>query len=316
MQVALLDDYQNVALALAPWDTLLPNARVVAFDDTLREESSIVQRLRDFDAIVAMRERTPFPKSLLERLPRLKLLVTTGMRNAAIDLAAATARNVLVCGTELLGYPTSELVWGLILGLARNIPSEARAMGDGGWQTTIGIGLRGKTLGLVGLGKLGGEVAVIGRAFQMNVIGWSPNLTEARASAVGVRHVTRSELFQESDFVSIHLVLGERSRGLVGQEELSLMKPSSFLVNTSRGPIIDETALLAALQTKSIAGAALDVFCEEPLPADHALRQLRNCLLTPHLGYVTVENYRLAYSQAAEDIAAFLAGKPIRVLTS
>ena len=316
MQVAILDDYQSVAIALAPWDTLPPTVKVVPFHDTLGEESSIAQRLRDFEIIVAMRERTAFPKSLLERLPNLKLLVTTGMRNASIDLAAAAARKILVCGTELLGYPTAELVWGLILGLARNIPSEVRAMQDGAWQTTLGIGLRGKTLGVLGLGRLGSEVAAVGKAFQMNVIGWSPNLTEERASAMGVRYADKSGLFREVDFLSIHLVLGERSRGLVGRRELSLMKPSAFLINTSRGPIVDEEALLHALQARSIAGAALDVYCEEPLPALHPLRRLRNVLLTPHLGYVTVENYRLAYGQAAEDIAAFLAGRPIRVLTS
>jgi len=316
MRVAILDDYQNAATTLAPWNTLPPTVRVVAFHDTLGEESAIVQRLRDFEIIVAMRERTAFPKSLLERLPNLKLLVTTGMRNAAIDLTAAAACNVLVCGTELLGYPTAELVWGLILGLARNIPNEAHAMRDGAWQTTLGVGLRGKTLGLLGLGRLGSEVAAIGEAFQMNVIAWSPNMSESRASAVGVRYASKSELFREADVLSIHLVLGERSRGLVGQQELSLMKPSAFLVNTSRGPIVDEAALLNTLRARSIAGAALDVYGEEPLPPRHPLRELSNVLLTPHLGYVTVENYRLAYGQAVENIAGFLAGRPVRVLTA
>jgi phosphoglycerate dehydrogenase-like enzyme len=315
MQIAILDDYQNAALSLAPWNSLPPELRVTSFHDTLREESALADRLRPFEILVAMRERTPFPRTLFERLPKLKLLVTTGMRNAAIDLAAATARNVTVCGTDLLGYPTAELAWGLVLSLARHIPGEAESMRHGGWQTTLGVGLRGKTLGLLGLGRLGSEMAAIGRAFQMRVMAWSPNLTEERAGAAGVQLATKDSLFREADFLSIHLVLGDRSRGLVGAQELSLMKPSAYLVNTSRGPILDETALLAALEASAIAGAALDVYGEEPLPPEHRLRRLPNVLLTPHLGYVTVENYRLAYGQAVEDIAAFLGGAPVRVLT-
>jgi phosphoglycerate dehydrogenase-like enzyme len=316
MQIAILDDYQNVALSLASWNSLPPALKLRAFRDTLRDEAALAERLRPFDIIVAMRERTPFPRTLFERLPNLKLLVTTGMRNAAIDLAAAGACKVTVCGTELLGYPTAELAWGLILGLARSIPAEAQNMREGLWQTTVGIGLRGKVLGLLGLGRLGMEVAAIGKAFQMRVISWSPNLTAERAGAAGVRLAGKEELFREADVLSVHLVLGERSRGLVGAHELSLMKPSAYLVNTSRGPIIEEAALLAALEARKIAGAALDVYGEEPLPAQHRLRQLPNVLLTPHLGYVTTENYRLAYGQAVEDIAAFLRGTPIRVLSA
>ena len=237
-----------------------------------------------------MRERTPFPRTLLERLPTLKLLVTTGMRNAAIDLAAAAARQVTVCGTDLLGYPTAELAWGLILGLARNIPAEVEGMRQGGWQTTLGVGLRGKTLGLLGLGRLGSGMAAIAKAFQMELLAWSPNLTAERAGTAGVQLATRDSLFREADFLSIHMVLGERTRGLVGAHELSLMKPSAYLINTSRGPIVDEAALLAVLEAKAIAGAALDVYGEEPLPQEHQLRQLSDVLLTPHLGYVIRES--------------------------
>jgi phosphoglycerate dehydrogenase-like enzyme len=315
MQIAILDDYQNMALSLAPWSSLPPELRVTSFQDTLREEAAVADRLRPFEIIVAMRERTLFPRTLFERLPNLKLLVTTGMRNAAIDLAAAAAQQVTVCGTDLLGYPTAELAWGLILGLARDIAGEAAGMREGGWQTSLGVGLRGKTLGLLGLGRLGSEMAGIGKAFQMKVTAWSPNLTAERAASAGVELASKDSLFREADFLSIHMVLGERSRGLVGAHELSLMKPSSYLVNTSRGPIADEAALLAALEAKAIAGAALDVYGEEPLPPDHRLRRLANVLLTPHLGYVTLENYRLAYGQAVEDIAAFLRGAPVRVLT-
>jgi phosphoglycerate dehydrogenase-like enzyme len=316
VEVAILDDYQGTSLTLAPWNALPAGVRVRAFQDTLHDEAALAHRLLPFNIVVAMRERTSFNRSIFERLPNLKLLVTTGMRNAAIDLAAAAANRVTVCGTDLLGYPTAELTWGLIIALARNIPRESRSMLDGAWQTTLGITLRGKTLSVLGLGRLGSEVAAIGKAFQMNVIGWSPNLTSERANTLGVRFVTKSELFRAADFLSIHLVLGDRSRGLVGATELSLMKHSAFLVNTSRGPIIDERALVAALEARAIAGAALDVFNEEPLPAHHRLRQLPNALLTPHLGYVTKENFHLAYGQAIEDIAAFLSGAPIRVLNA
>ena len=316
MRAAILDDYQNAALVSAPWDRLGPQVQLTIFDDTLKDETSIAQRLRDFEIIVAMRERTPFTGSLLEQLPELRLLVTTGMRNAAIDLAAAARRNILVCGTDLLGYPTAELAWGLIIALARNIASEDRGMRDGRWQTTLGAGLRQKTLGILGLGKLGGEVASFAKAFQMKVIAWSPNLDEERAQRLSVQYVGKDELFRAADFLTIHMVLSARSRGLVGERELSLMKPTAYLINTSRGPIVDEDALLDILDRRGIAGAALDVYAEEPLPPDHRLRRLDNVLMTPHLGYVTAENYRLAYSQVVEDILAFLAGKPIRLLTA
>lgn len=314
IQIAVLDDYQGVALAMADWGSLGGDARTHAFKAPFADAQDAAARLRDFDIVVAMRERTPFPRALLEQLPRLKLLITTGMRNAAIDVAAAAERGVLVCGTDLLPYPTAELAWGLILAVARHIPREDRILRDGSWQTTLGVGLRGKTLGVVGLGRLGGEVARIGKAFQMEVIAWSENLTAERAAGFGATRVEKAELFARADIVTIHQVLSARTRGLVAAAELAAMKPTAYLVNTSRGPIVDERALIAALEGRRIAGAALDVYDREPLPPDHPLRRLENVVMTPHLGYVTVENYRLAYGQAVEDIRAFLAGNPIRVL--
>jgi phosphoglycerate dehydrogenase-like enzyme len=261
-----------------------------------------------------MRERTPFPRALLERLPRLRLLVTTGMRNAAIDLQAAADRGVLVCGTGGLPYPTAELAWGLVLALARRIPREDRATREGRWQETVGLGLNGKTLGVLGLGTLGSRVARFGRAFEMDVLAWSQNLTAERAAEIGAVRVDRDELLARSDVVTIHLVLSERTRGLIGARELGLMKRTAYLVNTSRGPIVDEAALVRALRDGTIAGAGLDVYDEEPLPPDHALRGLPNTVITPHLGYVTEETYRIFYGQALEDILAYLRGEPVRVL--
>jgi phosphoglycerate dehydrogenase-like enzyme len=247
-------------------------------------------------------------------LPNLRLLVTAGMRNASIDIAAATERKVQVCGTDMLPYPTAELAWGLIIALARQIPREDRAVRTGNWQTTLGIGLKGKTLGLVGLGKLGAQVAQIGKAFGMKLIAWSQNLTAERAAEAGATMVSKDQLFAESDFVSIHLVLSPRTRGIVGAAELARMKPTAYLVNTSRGPIVDEAALLTALRADRIAGAGLDVFEPEPLPAGHPLLGLDNTVITPHLGYVTEENYRLLYGQAVENIRAFVEGKVLRPL--
>jgi len=314
IQIAVLDDYQGIALAIADWGSLGRDVRTCALAEPFADAQDAAARLREFDIVVAMRERTPFPRALLEQLPRLRLLVTTGMRNAAIDVKAAAERGVLVCGTEMLPYPTAELTWGLILALARHIPGEDRALREGSWQTSLGIGLRGKTLGILGLGRLGGEVARIGKAFQMDVIAWSENLTAERAATIGATRVEKEELFRRADFVTIHLVLSARTRGLVGAAEFSAMKPTAYLVNTSRGPVVDERALLAALEGRRIAGAALDVYDREPLPRYHPLRRLDNVVMTPHLGYVTVENYRLAYGQAVEDVRAFLAGAPIRVL--
>jgi phosphoglycerate dehydrogenase-like enzyme len=315
MRLAILDDYQNASLSAADWASLAPAVVVEPFHEVLPGEDAAADRLRDFEIIVAMRERTPFPRSLLERLPKLKLLVTAGMRNAAIDMKAAAERGIVIAGTSMLPYPTAELTWGLILALARHIAREDQAMRTGGWQTTLGVGLRGKVLGVVGLGKLGSQVATVGKAFQMDVIAWSQNLTTERAAAAGVEAVEKEELFRRADFVTIHLLLSRRTRGLIGGAELGWMRPSAYLINTSRGPIVEESALVDALTARRIAGAALDVFDREPLPQDHALRRLDNVVLTPHLGYVTAENYREIYGQAIEDVRAFLAGKPLRVIS-
>ncbi|MBL4720768.1 MAG: D-2-hydroxyacid dehydrogenase family protein, partial [Alphaproteobacteria bacterium] len=257
MQVAVLDDYQNVSLELADWSQI--DAKTTVFNNPIGDNDAVVAALSGFDVIVCMRERTPFPASVIERLDNLKLLITTGMRNASIDMDAAKARNITVCGTQGKGSPTSELAWALILGLMKNIPSDDRSMREGGWQPNLGIDVMGKTLGLLGLGKLGGEVAKVGIAFGMNVVAWSTNLTDERAAEAGARRVEKDELFATSDVLSIHLILGDRSRGLVGARELGLMKPTSFLVNTSRGPIIDQDALIDTLQNKRIAGAGIDV---------------------------------------------------------
>jgi phosphoglycerate dehydrogenase-like enzyme len=314
IRVAVLDDYQGVALELGGSRPLPAGSEIVVFRDHLADEEALVERLASFEAIVAMRERTPFPKRLLERLPELRLLVTTGRRNAAIDVAAANALGIRVCGTDGLPYPTAELTWGLILALARRIPEEDRATRAGAWQTTVGVGLSGKTLGVLGLGRLGAQVARIGRAFDMRVIAWSQNLTAERAAREGAELVSREALFREADVLSVHLVLSERTRGLVGASELGAMKPSAFLINTSRGPIVDEAALIAALQRRAIAGAGLDVFDREPLPDAHVLRRLDRTVLTPHLGYVTRETYDIFYTQAFEDILSYLRGVPLREL--
>jgi phosphoglycerate dehydrogenase-like enzyme len=316
MRLAILDDYQNVALSMADWDGLRPSLQIQTFRDTLKSEDAVAERLRDFEIVVAMRERTAFRRSLLERLPKLKLLVTTGMVNASIDKKAAAERGIIVSGTTSLRHPTAELTWGLMLALARNITREDAGMRNGAWQTTVGISLHGKVLGILGLGKLGSQVAVFGKAFMMDVIAWSENLTIEHADSLGVQRVEKQELFRRADFLTIHTVLSKRTRGLVGPDELAAMKSTSYLINTSRGPIVEERALMAALETGKIAGAALDVYDLEPLPADHALRRLENVILTPHLGYVTDENYRAFYGEAAENVRAFLAGKPIRVLNS
>jgi phosphoglycerate dehydrogenase-like enzyme len=313
-RVAILDDYQTVARRMADWSSLPSGTDVVVFADHLKDAGALAARLADFDVVVAMRERTAFPRGLLERLPKLKLLVTTGMRNASIDVAAAIERGIVVCGTSGLPYPTAELTWGLILALARRIPTEDRATREGRWQVSCGLGLNGKTLGVIGLGGLGSRVAKIGRAFEMEVIAWSQNLTEARAAEVGAKLVSKDELLARADVASIHLVLSERTRGLIGARELSLMKSTAYLVNTSRGPIVDEGALVAAVRKGTIAGVGLDVYDDEPLELDHPLRNLPNTVITPHLGYVTEEGYRIFYGQALEDVRGWLAGQPLRVL--
>ena len=313
-RVAILDDYQGVALSMADWSSLGAGVSLHPFHERIGSEDELAERLRTFDVVVAMRERTPFPASLIERLPSLKLLVTTGRRNAAIDVKAAAARGIVVSGTATLGAPPVELTWGLILSLARHIPRESIAMRSGAWQTTVGVGLHGKTLGVIGLGRLGSDVARIGTAFGMSVVAWSQNLTREKTDPLGVELVDKESLFRRSDVVSVHLVLSDRTRGIVGERELALMKPTAFLINTARGPIVDEHALIHALRHSVITAAGLDVFDEEPLPVDHPFRRLENVVLTPHLGYVTAENYRLAYGEAVEDIRAFLAGSPVRVI--
>ena len=313
-RVAILDDYQGAAGRLADWESLSGQAEVVTFHDHLADPDRVAARLADFEAVVAMRERTPFPRGLLVRLPRLRLLVTTGMRNASIDLQAAADLGVTVCGTAGLPYPTAELAWGLILALARRIPQEDQATREGRWQETVGVGLNGKTLGVLGLGTLGTRVARIGRAFEMTVLAWSQNLTRERAAEVGATLVPKDELLSRADVVSIHLVLSQRTRGLVGARELGLMKRGALLVNTSREPIVDEAALVDALRAGRLAGAGLDVFDEEPLPLDHPFRRLPNTVITPHLGYVTEETYRIFFGQALEDILAYLQDAPVRVL--
>jgi phosphoglycerate dehydrogenase-like enzyme len=314
VRVAVLDDYQGVARHFGPWETLGDDVEVTVFHDHISNDGVLRDLLADFEVIVAMRERTPFTAKRLADLPNLKLLVTTGMGNAAIDMEAARERGVTVCGTGGLPSPTAELTWGLILALTRNILEEDRRIREGGWQRTIGPELAGRTLGIVGLGRLGTRVARIATAFEMDAIAWSENLTPEAAAAAGARAVARDELFATADIVTLHTRLSERTRGLVGARELALMKPTAFLVNTSRGPIVDEKALLTALHRGAIAGAALDVYDKEPLPQDHPLRAAPRTLLTPHLGYVTEGTYEVFYRDAVEDVAAFLRGEPVRVL--
>ena len=317
-RIAILDDYQRVARESADWASLDANGgphEVTVFEQHLgTDEAALAKALAPFEVIVAMRERTPFPASLLARLPALQLLVTTGLRNLAIDMDAARAQGITVCGTQMTGFAAFEHTWALILGAAKNIAAEDRSMRDGGWQAAPGFGLRGRTLGVLGLGKLGSQVAKIGVAFGMNVIAWSENLTDERATECGATRVTLDALLAESDVATIHLVLSDRTRDLIGARELALMKRTAWLVNTSRGPIVNEGALLAALQARSIGGAAIDVYDVEPLPADHPLRSCDNTLLTGHTGYVIEEAFGLSYGQAVEDIAAWMANDPVRVL--
>lgn len=313
-RIAILDDYQKVALECADWTSIPGDAEIQVFSEHLPGEDAVAEAIADFDVVVAMRERTPLPASLIDRLPSLRLIVTTGMRNASIDMQAAAARGVPVCGTAMLPYAAFEHAWALILALAKRIPREDRLMREGGWQAGVSDGLHGKTIGVLGLGKLGAKVARVAHAFDMRVIAWSQNMTDAQAAEHGATRVEKDDLFREADIVTIHLVLSDRTRGLVGARELSLMKPTAMLVNTSRGPIVDEAALIEALRSGRIAGAGLDVYDVEPLPADHPLRGLPNTVLTGHTGYVMLEGYALSYSEAVEDIQAWLAGRPVRVL--
>jgi phosphoglycerate dehydrogenase-like enzyme len=312
---AILDDYQGCALGFADWGSLA-GVQVRDFTDAIVTRDALVEQLAGFEIIVAMRERTRFDAALLARLPRLKLLVSTGMRNSAIDVQAAAARGITVCGTSGLSYPAPELTWGLLLALARNIPADVASVRAGEkWQTRIGIGLSGKTLGIVGLGSIGSRIARYGRAFDMPVLAWSRSLTDERCQAVGAeRAASLDALLQSADIVTLHVVLSHSTRGLIGARELDLLKPTALLVNTSRGPVIDEPALLQALAENRIAGAALDVYDTEPLPAEHPLRRLANVVTTPHIGYVTREQYQVFYTHAVDDIQAWLRGSPVRIL--
>jgi phosphoglycerate dehydrogenase-like enzyme len=306
MKVAILDDYQDVALRLADWSAVSRRAEITVFKDHLADPAAVVERLRPFDVVCVMRERTPLSRDILQQLPRLKLIASTGLRNAAIDMRAAAERGIVVTATGYESTPTIELSWALILASARHLAREAASVRDGGWQTTMGANLRGKCLGVIGLGNIGKEVARIALAFGMTVIAWSQNLTREIASAAGATLADKDALFREADIVTVHLILSRRTSGLVGAAELALMKPTAWLVNTSRGPIVDEAALIEALRARRIAGAALDVFDIEPLPADHPFRRLDNVLATPHIGYVTEELYRTFYGDAAASIAAWL----------
>lgn len=307
---AILDDYQDCALGFADWASLV-GVEVKNFTHAI----TTTDELAEFEIIVAMRERTRFEAARFARLPRLKLLITTGMRNAAIVLTAAAARGIAVCGTRSLSYPAPELTWGLLLALARQIPAEVAGVREGSWQAQMGVGLSGKTLGIIGLGKIGSQIARYAQAFDMRVLAWSRNLTDEHCQSVGVeRAPSLDALLQRADVVTLHLVLSDSTRGIIGARELSLMKPTALLVNTSRGPLIDEAALLQTLTQNRIAGAALDVFDTEPLPAAHPLRALPNVVATPHIGYVCRENYELFYGDAVEDIQAWLKGSPVRTL--
>ena len=313
LRCAILDDYFDVALTIADWSAVKDRVDVSAFNQPFASTEAAGRALQDFDIICAMRERTPFPRTLFDALPKLKLLITSGMRNASIDMEAAKDHDVVVCGTQGGGDPTAALTMGLILELTRNIGRENARMHAGApLQKHIGLEIDGRRLGVVGLGKLGSKVAKLAQAFGMNVIAWSPNLTAERCKEAGVSYATKEELFSTADIVTIHMAMGPRSHGLVGAADLARMKPDAFLINTARGPIVDESALLEAMTQNKIAGAALDVFSVEPLPVDHPFRKVDNILLTPHLGYVTEENFRNHYSQMAEGIDAWLKGDPPR----
>jgi len=315
VRVAILDDYQGVALEVVDWSALDGRAEITPFHEHLPDEDAVVAALEDFEVVVAMRERTPFPAALLRRLPRLRLLVTTGMRNSAIDLEAAGKLGITVSGTDSISSSTVEHTWALILAWSRHIVEEAGNMSAGRWQTTLGNGLAGNTLGVVGLGRIGSAVAAVGSAFGMRVVAWSQNLTTERAHAAGADLVGFHELLAQSDVVTVHLVLSDRTRHLIGAPEIALMRPSALLVNTSRGPIVDTVALASAVGSGALAGAAVDVYDEEPPAADHPLRSTRGVLATPHLGYVTREVYEVFYGQAVEDVVAFLDGAPVRQIS-
>jgi len=314
VQIAVIDDWQNVARSVVDWSALASVGQVHFLHDYPADTATLIQRLQGFEVICVMRERTTFDQALLQGLPKLKLLVTGGMRNAAIDIPAAKALGIQVCGTDSYKQAAPELTWALIMASTRNLLAEANSLRAGGWQVGLGGDLHGKTLGILGLGSIGQKVAQFGQVFGMRVIAWSENLTPERAAQTGVTWVSKRELFEQADVLSIHLVLSDRSRGLVGAEALSWMKPTAHLVNTARGPIVDEAALIDALANGRLAGAALDVYAQEPLPAGHPFRQLPNVLATPHVGYVSEQNYRQFYEQMIEDIQAWAKGVPVRAL--
>ncbi len=315
LRCAILDDYFNIALEIADWSKIGDRVDVTVFEHPFASPEAVVSALKDFEIVCAMRERTPFPRALFAALPKLKLLITSGMRNAAIDMEAAKDHGVVLCGTQWARDPTAPLTMGLILELTRNIGRESARMHAGEpLQKFVGIEIEGKTLGIVGLGKLGSKVAKMAQAFGMNVIAWSPNLTPEKCAEAGVGYASKEELFATADLITIHVVLSQRSRGLVGAEDLARMKPTAYIVNTARGPIVDEAALLNTLQQRQIAGAAIDVFSVEPLPVDHPFRKLDNIVLTPHLGYVTEESFRNHYGQMVEGIDAWFKGETLRRL--
>jgi D-3-phosphoglycerate dehydrogenase len=311
LRCAILDDYVNLALEITDWSRVKDRVDLTVFDRPFGSERAAAEALRDFEIICAMRERTPFPRTLFAALPKLKLLITSGMRNAAIDIEAAKDHKVVLCGTQFGRDPTAPLTMGLILELTRNIGRENARMHAGEpLQKFIGMEIEGRTLGVIGLGKLGSKVSKLAQAFGMNVIAWSPNLTPERCKEVGVGYASKEELFASADIVTIHVVLGPRSRGLVGAEDLARMKPTAYIVNTARGPIIDEAALLKVLQERKIAGAGVDVYSVEPLPVESPFRKLDNAVLTPHLGYATADTFRNHYSQMVEGIDAWFKGEP------
>ena len=314
MKVAILDDYQGVAEQLVDWSKFEDSCEIKVFNQPFENEDNAIENLKNFEALIIMRERTPMTKKLMDGCPKLRFIATSGMRNLGIDLEYAKSKGIIVSGSEGNKNPTAELTWALILGLARNIKQESENMYQGYWQTTIGFELKGKTLGIMGLGTLGSMVAKVGKAFGMEIIAWSENLKIAEAEKHGVMAVTKEELFEKSDFLTIHYLLSDRSRNLVKYEDISKMKKTAFIINTSRGPIINEDDLIKALQDEIIAGAGLDVYAIEPLPENHKLRFLPNVLLTPHIGYVTLDNYTKWYNQMAENLQAFLDDQPIRVL--
>ena len=314
IKVAILDDYQNVSQEFIDLKKLDSKYEIKIFSEPFKNEEEAIENLKEFEALLIMRERTPITKNLIQNLKKLKYIITSGMRNKAIDLEAAKEKKILVTGTEINSNPTAELTWALILGLARNIKPEIDNMFQGYWQTTIGVELKGKIIGLIGLGKVGSQVAKIAKAFGMQVVAWSENLDLDKCKELDVLPVSKEDLLKTSDFVSIHVVLGDRYKELIKLKEFDIMKKTAFLINTSRGPIVNEDDLIIALSTNIIAGAGIDVYEKEPLPSDHKLRFLPNALLLPHIGYVTAENYSIFYTQMIENLEACVNNKPIRVI--